>query len=199
MIAWVPGRFLWKVLEVGRSWKLQGLGSWKVWQDLSSPLTINKTSVRPDCGGLQMTIGIYFRRCDAMMHLCSRPIQRVTPAAASVAGGGAFGRSGPRIGASSGGWPGSSSGRAGSPGSCTGGGTSGRGFPGGLSTGGSVGCPGLIGGCSGGSIGIFITSPCGCLQDRARAGQRGCMFCSRPRAITAPASRCSVEPDQPGV
>jgi hypothetical protein len=118
---------------------------------------------------------------------------------ASVAGGGVFGRCGPRIGASSGGWPGSSSGRAGSPGSCTGGGTSGRGFPGGLSTGGSVGCPGLIGGCSGGSIGIFVTSPCGCLRDRARAGQRGCMFCSKPGAITAPANRCSAEPVQPGV
>jgi hypothetical protein len=30
MMVSVPGRFLWKVLEAGRSWKLEGLGSWKV-------------------------------------------------------------------------------------------------------------------------------------------------------------------------
>jgi hypothetical protein len=69
---------------------VEGLGSWKVlafvrsWQDLSPTLTINKTSVRPDCGGLQMTIGIYFRRCGAMMHACSRPIQRARCALPSI-------------------------------------------------------------------------------------------------------------------
>jgi hypothetical protein len=30
MMVSVPGRFLWKVLEAGRSWKLEGLGVCKV-------------------------------------------------------------------------------------------------------------------------------------------------------------------------
>jgi hypothetical protein len=130
-------------------------------------------SVRPQCGGVQTRIWIYFLCGGAQTYRCSWRIQAFPPNglfvcsycgsdcrtrvdhATAVAGFGVVGLFGPRVGNSSGTCPGNSSGLGGSPGSCTGGGASGWGVPGGSSCGGSAGCPGVAGGISGFSIGIY--------------------------------------------
>src|SRR5258705_4369969 len=146
-----------------------------------------------------MPIQIFFRVLRVQRHRCSLRVQAYRPNRAftltacvfqivarasisesqnsqSVAGFGAVGPVGPRVGNSSGVLPGNSSGLGASPGSRIGGGTSGRGFPGGLSFGGSVGRPGLIGGSSCGSIGISFfpaTPPLANQRPRGRNFPRG--------------------------